>query len=120
MVIETRRSKDSLIVRLAGELDLRTAPAFRARIQQEMAEGEKLRHLILDLRRVTFIDSSGVGAILGRWRDIRATRAGKVVVFGPRPNVRRVLEFAGLRRLVHMAETKQQALALVREEDSAS
>ncbi|MFO7265415.1 MAG: anti-sigma factor antagonist [Limnochordales bacterium] len=115
MIIETTRSKDSLIVRLAGELDVRTAPVFRARVQQELEEGPRLRHLILDLRGVTFIDSSGVGALLGRCRDIRTTRAGRVVVFGLRPNVLRVLQFAGLLRVLAVAETKQQALALVRE-----
>nr|MBO2471813.1 anti-sigma F factor antagonist [Bacillota bacterium] len=115
LIIETTRSKDSLIVRLAGELDVRTAPVFRARVQQELEEGPRLRHLILDLRGVTFIDSSGVGALLGRCRDIRTTRAGRVVVFGLRPNVLRVLQFAGLLRVLAVAETKQQALALVRE-----
>lgn len=120
MVIETTRNRDSLIVRLAGELDVRTAPAFRARIQEELAAAERLRHLILDFRGVTFIDSSGVGVLLGRCRDLRAQRDGRVAVFGTRPNVRRVLEFAGLLRVLAVADTKQQALALVREEETAS
>lgn len=107
-------------MRMTGELDLRAAPAFRALVQREMAASERLRHLILDMRGVTFIDSSGVGAILGRCRDVAAARAGKVVAFGPRPNVRRVLEFAGLPRVLAMTETQRQALAIVKEGNSAS
>ncbi len=71
MLIATRRTRDSLIVRMTGELDLQTADLFRAEIRKEWDASEQVRHLILDLRGLTFIDSSGVGAILGRCRDVR-------------------------------------------------
>lgn len=120
LLIQTRRSKDSLIVRMTGELDLDTADTFRTEVRKELEASERLRHLILDLRGVTFIDSSGVGAILGRYRDINGSRQGKVVAFGPRPHVRRVLEFAGLMRVMAVADTQQQALAIVKEGNPAS
>lgn len=118
MLIATRRSQDSLIVRMTGELDLQTADLFRAEIRKEWDASEQVRHLILDLRGLTFIDSSGVGAILGRCRDVRASRAGMVVAFGPRPHVRRVLEIAGLLRVLKLADTQQEALAVIKEESS--
>lgn len=105
---------------MTGELDLQTADAFRSEVRKEMEASGQVRHLILDLRGVTFIDSSGVGAILGRYRDIRGSREGKVVAIGPRPQVRRVLEFAGLMRVVAVADTQQQALAIVKEGNPAS
>lgn len=105
---------------MTGELDLDTADTFRTEVRKELEASERLRHLILDLRGVTFIDSSGVGAILGRYRDINGSRQGKVVAFGPRPHVRRVLEFAGLMRVMAVADTQQQALAIVKEGNPAS
>lgn len=119
MLIQTRRSRDSLIVRLTGELDLETVDAFRMEVRKELEASERLRHVILDLRGVTFIDSSGVGAILGRYRDIHGSRRGKLVAFGPRPQVRRVLEIAGLMRVMAVADTQQQALAIVKEGNPA-
>lgn len=120
MLIKSRRTQDSLIVRMSGELDLQTANVFRAEVERQLAASEHIRHLILDLRGVTFIDSSGIGAILGRCRDIRVLRAGKVVVYRPRPPVFRVLKLAGLMRVVEVAHTQQQALAIVKEGNPAS
>lgn len=120
MQIVTRRAQDSLIVRLSGELDLQLSEAFKSEVSQQLAQSGQLKHLVLDLRGVTFIDSSGVGAIIGRYKEIRNDRNGKVVAFGPRPQVRRVLEFSGLLRLLPVADNQQQALAVVREGSSAS
>lgn len=120
MQIATRRTQDSLVVRLSGELDLQLAAEFKAEVGKELARSDDIKHLVLDLRGVTFIDSSGVGAIIGRYKEIRNGRDGKVVAFGPRPQVRRVLEFTGLLRLLALADNQQQALAAVREGNSAS
>lgn len=120
MQMEARRMADSLIVRLEGELDLHTADAFRAFVRAEMEAAGRVRNLILDLRGVPFIDSSGIGAILGRCREIREERAGRVVALGPRRPVRRVMEMAGLLRLVDVAETQREALALLKEGDPVS
>lgn len=120
MLIKTRRTRDSLVVRMAGELDLQTAEAFRTEVQNELEAAGHVRHLILDLRGVTFIDSAGIGAILGRYRDIHGLRAGKVVAFGPRPPVRRVMQLAGLMRVVAVADTLTQAFAIVKEGNPAS
>lgn len=120
LLIKSRRTHDSLIVRMSGELDLQTASLFRAEVERQLEASERIRHLILDLRGVTFIDSSGVGAILGRCRDIRGLRAGKVVVYRPRPPVLRVLQLAGLMRIVEVAHTQQQAMAIVKEGNPAS
>jgi len=113
--IKARRMGDSLIVRMEGELDLKTADAFKARVRAELAASGRIRHLILDLRGVPFIDSSGIGAILGRCREIREERQGRVIALAPRRPVRRVLALAGLLRLVDVAETQREALAMVKE-----
>ncbi|REJ37456.1 MAG: hypothetical protein DIU82_00565 [Bacillota bacterium] len=115
MHMEARRMGDSLIVRLKGELDLHTAEAFRAFVREQLAASDGIRNLILDLRAVPFIDSSGVGAILGRYKEIREGRAGRLIAFGPRVPVRRVLAMSGLLRVMDVAETQQAALAIAKE-----
>lgn len=115
--MQARRLGDSLIVRMEGELDLHTAASFKAFVRAELAASERVRHLILDLRAVPFIDSSGIGAILGRCREIREKRAGRVIALAPRRPVRRVLELAGILRLVGVADTQREALAMAKEGD---
>lgn len=120
MHIATRRTGNRLLVRLIGELDLEMAAAFTAAVQHELASSHRIQHLVLDLRGVTFIDSAGVGALIGRYKDIRRRGNGQVVAFGSRPQVRRILEFTGLLRLMAVADSQKQALAALREGDSAS
>ena len=55
--------------------------------------------LILDMSGVTFMDSSGIGLILGRQR-IMESLGGGLAVKNPSPSVRRILQVAGLSRLI--------------------
>lgn len=108
MKVHTRRVGASLVVRLSGELDLFTAETFRQAVDAELAK-DGCTNLVLVLKNVTFIDSSGIGAILGRYRLIQA-RGGRVIAAGLRPPVRRLLEMSGVLRVVGTADTEQFAL----------
>jgi len=101
---------DVLLVRVKGEMDLATADELRRAIDKKM-EGEN-RHLLLNLSHVSFIDSSGVGVILGRYRSI-ARRGGRMAIVQPQPQVKRVLEIAGLSRLVCFCCSEREALYLL-------
>lgn len=109
MRVQAKRVGTTLIVRVSGELDLHTAEPFRQAIDDALASG-KIRNVILGLRGVTFIDSSGVGAILGRYRLVRELH-GSVVAVGLRPAVRRVLEMSGVLSVIGTADSERQALA---------
>ena len=75
MTIDLTRSGSTLVVKVHGELDLSTSPVFRDKIEAELARDENIRHLVLDLEDVSFIDSSGLGAVLGRFKA--SQRGGK-------------------------------------------
>ncbi|MEW6521950.1 MAG: anti-sigma factor antagonist [Bacillota bacterium] len=93
-----RQDNGWLRASVQGELDVASAPVFRARIQEALDE-HQVRRLVLDLRDLTFIDSSGVGAILGRYRQLAALR-GEMRVVGVSARIRPVLELSGLGRIV--------------------
>jgi anti-anti-sigma factor len=85
----------SLTVRLSGELDLAARPAVVERVSTSLAEKSDVERVVIDLGRVRFCDSSGLGALL----DIRrlAGRYGtELVLHSPSPSVARVLDIAGL------------------------
>jgi anti-anti-sigma factor len=84
-----------------GELDLGTAPQFRDRL----ADAERdSKFVIVDLRSVTFIDSSGVGELLGAHQ--RARRQGRrlVVLRGEGTPVAEVLRISALDRKIEVTE----------------
>jgi anti-sigma B factor antagonist len=93
---------DCAVLRVSGEVDAYTAPQLRERVIQLLAGGA--RHIIADLRAVEFLDSTGLGALVGSLRRLREqggslklVAAGKIVtifrltglvhVFALRPSI---------------------------------
>jgi stage II sporulation protein AA (anti-sigma F factor antagonist) len=104
-----QRRGTALLVTMRGELDLLTAPVFRTQVDQELETYERLSNLILDLSKVDFIDSSGLGAILGRYKRIRE-RGGKLLLVNAQPQVQKILELSGLDKIMPLFPDAERAL----------
>ena len=79
-------SDDHIVVRVVGDLDMATALELRAALQPDGG-----RPMIIDLAQTTFMDSSGLNALVAAWH------LGNVVaVRHPSPIVRRAIEISGL------------------------
>jgi anti-anti-sigma factor len=96
---------------VAGEIDFANASSLQTRISAACEE-RGARALILDLRGVEFMDSSGLRAILHLQREL-ADGDGGLVLLGPTPQVRGILTLTGLDRQLPAVETLAQALALL-------
>ena len=88
----------TLIVSLSGELDHHSAQTIREEIDA-ILQDPRIKELVLDLKGVTFMDSSGLGVILGRYR-LMSVRGGSVGVQNVSASVDRVLKMAGIYSLV--------------------
>jgi stage II sporulation protein AA (anti-sigma F factor antagonist) len=103
-------TRGCLIARVQGELDYCSAPAFRTAVEARLDETEAL-HLILNLEGLTFVDSSGLGALLGRYR--RMVKAGGTVsLVGVSDQARRILEQAGIFRIIPVFKSEEQAVGV--------
>lgn len=96
------------LVRVAGELDMATAPQLRSQVDQVIDGGT--RQLLLDLDGVTFVDSVALSALIMIYRRLYGLE-GRVCVASPRPTVASVLKVTGLDRLFDVYGTVQDALA---------
>lgn len=114
MTAEARKMGRTLVVRLGGELDLHTAQGFRDVVEGRLDADENLVNLILNLNRVEFVDSSGLGAILGRYKRI-SQRGGQVYLVRVNPRVRRIFELSGLFKILAEAGTEEEAARLLGE-----
>ncbi len=108
MLINSFTKDVNLVVKIRGELDLLTAETFRNIVEKDLLKN-KSQNLILDMEQVTFIDSSGLGVILGRYRRIRE-QGGKMAITGVKPHVLRILELAGIIKIVNLYENTEEAL----------
>ncbi|WP_431976926.1 STAS domain-containing protein [Micromonospora haikouensis] len=92
-VTYAQRDGGGACLRLAGELDMSTAPELTAVLDRLTEQGE--RHLLVDLAELTFCDSTGIAAFVRG--DNRATaRGGWLRVTGATGRVERVLRLTGL------------------------
>ncbi|HEY3316556.1 MAG TPA: anti-sigma F factor antagonist [Bacillota bacterium] len=108
MKIEQEVRGRTLIIRLGGELDVKTAPEFRETTEAAL-ERHAPNHLLINLDGVSFIDSTGLGAILGRYRRIQQG-GGRMSLVAPSPNVRRVMELSGIFKIMPAYRSEERAL----------
>ena len=101
------RKKDVLLVRLAGELDQCSASDIRRDLDQMLLD-PRVRHLVIDLKDMPFMDSSGLGVILGRYRMMQE-RGGTVSLMHLSPQVKRVYDLSGMARIIPVVEEKEAA-----------
>jgi len=80
------------VISVTGDLDLASAQAF---VDNATASADAASVLRLDLREVTFMDSTGLGALI-KIRNLMVDRGGSVVLIGTSPAVDRVLELTGM------------------------
>jgi anti-sigma B factor antagonist len=85
----------SLTVR--GEIDVATAPQLRVALSRALDAGA--RRITVDVRDVPFIDSSGLGVLVGALRRLRESGGTELIVVGLQDPVRKVFDITGLDQL---------------------
>lgn len=93
-----QKRDDTLIACLCCEIDHHTARHLRQRLDSELFL-HRPRTLIMDFSGVKFMDSSGIGVIMGRYKQMSYV-GGTVCVCGIEKNVDRIFQMSGLYKLV--------------------
>ncbi len=106
--IDLEQKGSVLLVRLQGELDHHTAEELRGQVEQVLADGQ-VKHIVLNLELLSFMDSSGLGVILGRYKQVKAN-SGEMVVCAISPSVKRLFEMSGLFKIIRLEDSEQFAL----------
>ena len=106
MQLELTREEGRLTAHLIGELDHHAAAPIRQEIDAA-ALSCRCTRLVLDLSRLTFMDSSGIGLIMGRYR-LMTTEGGHLTLHNASPRVERMIHLAGLSRLPIWNNTQER------------
>lgn len=97
---------EMLTVSLKGELDQHSAAAFRKTIDDRVLSESRINTLMLDLKGVGFMDSSGIGLILGRYKLMR-NRGGKLLVSNASKSVEKLLKLSGVYSLLESGNRRK-------------
>ena len=93
MNAETILKDDRLIISLSGELDHHNALQLRKYTDSEIKK-YFCDNLELDFKNVTFMDSSGIGFIIGRYKIMKCL-GGKITITNPKSHIKRIFDVAG-------------------------
>jgi anti-sigma B factor antagonist len=95
------------VVALTGELELATAPRLRQEVVSLVGEGHT--RVVLDLSRVDFVDSVGLGIVVSALKRVRA-RGGELVVAGAVPRVKALFELTRLDEIIELHDRVDDAI----------
>lgn len=98
--MEHERRRDTVTVHLGGELDQCSAQSVRRELDALIAD-PGVKKLILDLKTMTFMDSSGIGVILGRYRTL-SQRGGSLAVKNMNPHVEKIFLLSGMNQIIQI------------------
>jgi anti-sigma B factor antagonist len=101
------RAHGCAVVVAAGEIDMCTSPALAEALEQAGHESERI---IVDLTRVTFLDSSGMAAMVGALNGDHHRRRGALCLVGPSGLVLRALQVTDLTKLFPIYESVDDAV----------
>ncbi|WP_353892336.1 anti-sigma factor antagonist [Proteinivorax hydrogeniformans] len=103
-----------VIAELRGELDHHSGEHVKKELKKEI-EKDLAGNLILECSKLTFMDSSGLGIILGRYKELRAKKS-KMILCGLRPNIKKVINLSGVDKIIKCYPDLKIAIKAVKEE----
>ncbi|WP_250277815.1 anti-sigma F factor antagonist [[Clostridium] colinum] len=108
MKIECSKINRTLLVKLYGEIDHHYTEDIRDKIDREFNK-QGCQNMILDFEDINFMDSSGIGMIIGRYKIVQE-KNGKICAFGLKDNAKRIFDMSGLNKLINCFVTKEEAI----------
>jgi anti-sigma B factor antagonist len=95
------------VVTVAGEIDIFTAPRLRDVLIEQIEAGHV--HLVVDVEKVTFLDSTAVAVLIGAWRRVR-DHGGRLALVGAPGPIRKIFHVTCLTRDFALCDTTDEAL----------
>ena len=110
--VSTREQDGRMIVEVGGEIDVYSAPTLRDQLNGLVAAGH--HHLIVDMQGVEFLDSTGLGVLVGVWHRLGARR-GSLALAAPSRQIQRILATTGLTKMLAVYDHEADAVQACRQ-----
>jgi len=108
LTLATREVDGTTVVAVGGEIDVYTAPKLRDRITDLVAEG--VYDIVIDLEAVEFLDSTGLGVLVGGLKKVRA-HEGSLRLVCTQERLLKIFKITGLGKVFSIHESPEAALA---------
>jgi len=106
--VTSREQGGRTVVEVGGEIDVYTAPVLRERLNDLVGEGH--HHLVVDMERVDFLDSTGLGVLVGGLKRVRSND-GSLHLVCTQEKILKVFRITGLTKVFPIHDTVSDAVA---------
>ena len=106
--LATRAVADHTVLEIGGEIDVYTAPSVRERLTELFNVGA--RRVVVDLHRVEFLDSTGIGVLVGAQRRLQASD-GSLALVCPHERLLKIFRITGLDSVFDIHDSIESAIA---------
>lgn len=89
-----------LTMKLKGEIDHHSASESKKHIDEKLEIG-KVKHLVVDMKGINFIDSSAIGFIIGRYKVVKK-RNGSVSIVNASRKIKKILDMSGIGKIINI------------------
>lgn len=111
MQVKISSRGSNVIVSLIGELDHHSAQLARTKIDSEIIK-VTTKVVIIDFSKVTFMDSSGIGVVVGRYKNLKELN-GDLILINLSPQIRRIFEMSGILRQIKVFDSIDMAISSI-------
>lgn len=111
MEIKNIGENRTILIKVDGELDHHMASKIKAEADKKMCLTNAV-NVIFDLSDMTFMDSSGIGVMMGRYKKAR-TLGGKTAVYGTNAQTLRIIKMSGIDRIIKIVPCFEKAIRYV-------
>ena len=108
LTLDTRRDGDHAVIAVVGEIDVYTAPQLRDAISDLVSEG--IFHLVVDMGGVEFLDSTGLGVLVGGLKRVRS-RGGSMRLVCTSERLLKIFRITGLAKVFPIHDSVDDAIA---------
>jgi anti-sigma B factor antagonist len=106
--LNVRKEGAHTVVEIGGEIDVYTAPRLREKLIELVSEGSY--HLVVDLERVDFLDSTGLGVLVGGLKRVRG-HDGTLQLVCTQEKILKIFRITGLTKVFPIRDSVQDAVA---------
>lgn len=108
MDLRFKQKNKTIIILVSGEIDHHTSKELRRQTESVLAQTGG-RNIIFGFQDVTFMDSSGIGVMIGRYKQLQAL-GGRIAVLSPNEQIRTIIQLSGLKTLLPIFESIEEAV----------
>ncbi len=108
MQLSFKKIKNTLVITMSGELDQHVAASIRGELDRKIRTSGT-QNIIFNMSKLKFMDSSGLGVIIGRYKTASAL-GGKTKIAAPSAEIKRLIKLSGLNKIISVCGSVETAM----------